>query len=232
MHLAVISDIHLGRGDKSDRFGHDDAEFLGFLGQLERSFDRIVLLGDIWETLSGKSPLHQVQELSIARNAHREIADRFERPQYTYIHGNHDLVAANVLGTPDTMRLEVDGMRLLFTHGHAYDRLARCLSETGVWLGGWLLRLGLGWVTRLFDPFDNLVGGVSRDPDVCDFQRWAVDVAASQQADVVVTGHTHMGVCAEHGDRLFMNSGSCSKGELSFLSIDTRSGSFAVNHGF
>ena len=34
MQLAVISDLHLGRGDRSDRFGHEDSEFLRFLRQL------------------------------------------------------------------------------------------------------------------------------------------------------------------------------------------------------
>ena len=40
MKIAVISDLHLGRGDGSDRFGHDDAEFLRFLDFLEGDFER------------------------------------------------------------------------------------------------------------------------------------------------------------------------------------------------
>jgi len=48
----------------------------------------------------------------------------------------------------------------------------------------------------------------------------------------VVTGHTHRAARTEHGSRLFLNSGSCSEGQLSFLSIDTRRGDYAVNYGY
>jgi predicted phosphodiesterase len=50
--------------------------------------------------------------------------------------------------------------------------------------------------------------------------------------DVVVTGHTHWAARSEHGSRLFLNSGSCSDGKLSFLSLDTRRGDYAVNVGY
>ena len=66
------------------------------------------------------------------------------------------------------------------------------------------------------------------DPASCSFQRWAVRVARERHADVVVTGHTHLATRAEHGDRLFMNSGSCARRQLSFLAIDTHSQSFSV----
>ena len=56
MNIAVISDLHLGSDDATDSFGHDDAEFLRFLGFLEGNFERIVLLGDIWETLTSRCP--------------------------------------------------------------------------------------------------------------------------------------------------------------------------------
>ena len=44
MKLAVISDLHLGRGDGADQFGHQDADFLSFLDHLEDNFERVVLL--------------------------------------------------------------------------------------------------------------------------------------------------------------------------------------------
>ena len=69
MKIAVISDLHLGRGDAADLFGHDDAEFLRFLDFLEGNFERIVLLGDIFETLTCPRPLAQRRELVAAREA-------------------------------------------------------------------------------------------------------------------------------------------------------------------
>jgi predicted phosphodiesterase len=232
MKIAVISDLHLGRGDAADRFGHDDAEFLRFLDYLEGDFERIVLLGDIYETLTSPKPLAQVEELAEAKAAHAEIAARFATPRYRYIHGNHDLVAGHVEAAPSSLELTVDGTKLLFTHGHHHDwmiRRLRWLSEAGVWAGGWLLRMGVESVIRFFDRMDNVLAGVSRDPKLCSFQRWAVANAEARDADIVVTGHTHVGVRAEHGERLFLNSGSCAQGKFSYLSLDTARGDYSVN---
>lgn len=234
MKVAVISDLHLGSGGATDLFGHDDGEFLRFLGFLERNFERIVLLGDVWETLAGSLPGSPLAELAAARAAHPEIAKRFEGPAYSYVHGNHDIVAL-AQGVPEELALEADGVRLLFTHGHQNDfvvRHARWLSELGVWFGGWVRRFGLGPLYRVLGKLDGLRGGASLDARSCSFQRWAVAVARLRSADVVVTGHTHLATRAEHGDRLFLNSGSCAQGAISFSAIDTRSGVFSIHRSW
>jgi predicted phosphodiesterase len=234
MKLAVISDLHLGAGDLADGFGHDDAEFLRFLTFLERNFEKVILLGDIWETLQSRRLGSAREELLLARATHPEIARRFERPSYHYVHGNHDIVAG-LLGVPDELAFEADGVKLLFTHGHQNDGLVqrrRWLSELGVWLGGWIRRVGLNAFYRLCAKIDEARGGFSLDGTRCAFQRWAVAEATRREFDVVVTGHTHLAARSEHGSRLFLNSGSCSEGQLSFLSIDTRRGDYAVNYGY
>jgi len=69
MHVAVISDVHLGTGGRTDAFGHDDAEFLRFLRFLEHQFEHILLLGDIWETLASARLGDAARELGRARAA-------------------------------------------------------------------------------------------------------------------------------------------------------------------
>lgn len=234
MHIAVISDLHLGAGGAADAFGHDDTKFLRFLRHLEDNFEKIVLLGDIWETLTGLLPANAFAQWDAARAAHPEIAKRFERPEYSFVHGNHDIIAA-ARGVPEELVIEVDGLRLLFTHGHQNDlivRRARWLSELGVWLGAWIRRIGLSPLYHLLQKLDGLRGGATTSPDTCSFQRWAVDQARRKSADVVVTGHTHLAALAEHGDRLFLNSGSCAMGAVSFLAIDTRGGKFGVHRSW
>jgi len=235
MEIAVISDLHLGTGDAADGFGHDDADFLKFLTFLERNFEKVVLLGDVWETLTGALPGDPAHELRRARESHREIAARFERPNYLYVHGNHDLVAGAVQGTPDELIIHTGDTRILFTHGHQNDDLVqrrRWLSELGVWLGGWIRRLGLGALYRLLSELDEKRGGLSLDSTRCSFQKWAMDIATEREFDIMVTGHTHLAANAAHGDRLFLNSGSCSEGQLSFLSLDTTRKSYAVHSSF
>lgn len=231
MHIAVISDLHLGQGDRADRFEHDDAEFLQFLNHLERNFERIVLLGDIFETLTCPRPAQQVKALHDARAAHPEIVDRFDRPMYRYVHGNHDLVAAHVLDAPGAIHLQVDGQRILFTHGHGHDWIinhARWVSEWAVWSVGWMMRMGLKPLAQAFETLDRMLSDISAEPDECGFQRWAVNLAQRTESDIIVTGHTHVGVRAEHGDRLFLNSGTCARGGFSFLTMDTARGDYQV----
>ena len=234
MKIAVISDLHLASSAAPDLFGHDDTEFLKFLGFLERNFEKVVLLGDIWETLTGRVP-GPARELARARDSHPEIARRFLRPIYTYIHGNHDFVAGAAEGAPEELTLRVDGVRLLFTHGHQNDMLverARWASEFGVWIGAWIRRFGLSAAYTMLRRLDEKRHGATHDGANCAFQRWAVSVAELKSADVVVTGHTHLATRAEHGSRLFLNSGSCSEGAITFLSIDTRRGAYAVHHSW
>jgi predicted phosphodiesterase len=232
MTIAVISDLHLGPGDRSDVFRHRDVRFLDFLDFLESNFERIVLLGDIWETLTPEWPRDARAALRKSREAHPEIARRFERPRYTYVHGNHDLIAEEVDGAPEELVVVDRGTRILFTHGHRQDpliRRARGISEFGVWLGGWILRLGLDGVHKLFDALDRLRSGAALDPLRCPFQRWAVSLAEARSADVVVTGHTHVPLRTEHPGALFLNSGSCSGGRFSFLTLDVRAGAYVVH---
>jgi predicted phosphodiesterase len=232
MSIAVISDLHLGPGDRSDLFRHEDERFLGFLSFLEKNFERIVLLGDIWETLTPAWPLSPREALRRCREAHPEIARRFAGSQYTYVHGNHDIVAGAAENVPDELVLTHGTTRLLFTHGHHHDvliRNARWLSELGVWFGGWILRLGLQSVYRVLDAVDQLRAGITAAPERCTFQRWAISLAAAREADVVVTGHTHVPLRVEHPRALFLNSGSCADGRFSFLSVDPARGNYGVH---
>jgi predicted phosphodiesterase len=225
LRVAVISDLHLGVGDSADAFGHSDSAFLGFLRRLERDFEHIVLLGDIWETLTSERPFAPVAALRLAREAHPQIARRLERPPYLYVHGNHDLVTADAEGAPEELVLSVEGRRILFTHGHRHDwliRRARWLSELLVWGGGFTRRLGLTVPYRLGAWLDTWLCRARTASPVDSFRTWAVSLAAHRHADVVVTGHTHVPLCRVHPQGVYLNSGSCSEGRFSFLAIDPR----------
>lgn len=230
MQIAVISDLHLGPADRTDLFGHDDAEFLRFLSFLEGNFEKIVLLGDIWETLTSKVPWTPRQALEACHDGHPEIARRFAQPNYQYVHGNHDIVSG-LYGTPQYWDVQAEGVRLHFTHGHMHDlliRRARWASELAVCFGAWLRRFGWGPLYQVFERWDFAVSSADLDPNACTFQRWAVEQARCHQADIVVTGHTHLPTRSEHQNGLFLNSGTCSYGTYSFLSLDTKRGDYQV----
>ena len=232
MKIAVISDLHLGVGDRSDRFGHELNRFLRFLRFLEDNFERVVLLGDIWDPLTTSGRVSAREGLRRCRETHETLGHWFERKPYVYVHGNHDLAAGCLEGAPEHHWVEANGVRILFTHGHQHDVLVRwtpCLAGLGIWLGSWLLRLRLSHLYRFLDRIDCLRSGFSSNASACSFQRWAVTAARAQSADIVVTGHTHYPTKAQHHDVLFLNSGSCADGRFTFLSMDTARGEYAVN---
>ena len=231
MKLAVISDLHIPAAEAPGSFGHEDGEFLRFLRFLETSFEHIVLLGDIWETLTGRAPGKSEQQLRVARESHPELAARFSTPRYSYIHGNHDQVAGDTQRAAESLMVEADGVRILFAHGHQQDALvqrAKFVSETGVWLGGWLRRLGLSSLYQLSERMDQLCAGLTGGGSRA-VRQWAASVAQVYEADVVVTGHTHRAERMECGGRLLLNSGACNQGRYSFLSLDTGNGSYTLH---
>ncbi len=206
-----------------------------FLGFLERNFERIILLGDIWETLTSSLPNGHAEELRLARENHAELAKRLRRPRYTYVHGNHDMIAAEMDSAPSEVRIQSGGVRFLFAHGHQSDALvmrARPVSEIGVWMGGWIRRAGMHAAYKLFDHLDALRSESDTADKPSRVERWAVARAARVQSDIVVTGHTHVARAAEHGNHMFLNSGSCSEGKISFLSLEPRRGRYEVHDSY
>lgn len=241
MQIAVLSDLHLGVKDGLDRFGrHDGAEdaFVSLLERLENSVDKIILLGDIFETLRGAAPGSKKSELMKALACYPRIAKRaLEDRRYQLIQGNHDAIVTRALGTPDLHVIDDDGLRLAFFHGHQLDPIARGhapLSRIAVWLGGWLERIGLpitaweDWLHRA--ELDVNQDGLVHEPDR--FARAAVAFANEhQKADVVITGHTHRAMRTEIAGSMFMNSGTCTGGRLEHLIIDTTTKRFDIHRG-
>lgn len=234
MQIAVLSDLHLGAKDKLDRFDRAvdaEANLVAFLEELETGVDRVVLCGDIFETLRGPLPGPSEDELGKAMAAYPEIARRIvDDPRYVMVCGNHDVIAADRLEVAEFHRESDHGLDLLFFHGHQLDRLARGeapLSRLGVWAGGFLERLGLP-VTQ---GVDTARGHRYPEPDAPTGnprkrERAAVTLGKSMGADVVVNGHTHDLVCRELDGAVYMNSGTCLSGRREALLIDTAGPTF------
>ena len=233
MLIAVLSDLHLGQKDALDRFYREEGaeeRFMRLLNYLENNVDRIVLLGDIFETLRPRRYSRADAELYAVLNAYPEIAKKvFDDPRYVFVHGNHDRVAGTELNAPEFHIVDEHGLRLAFFHGHQFDRMNRepgRISETGIWLGGWVERCGLPivdlWDKRKPKPDSKRAGNKLR------FARQAVALGKEMGADVVVTGHTHKAQRLELDSHLFLNSGTCVAGRREMLLLDTGSQIFRV----
>lgn len=234
VRLAVLSDIHLGAKDALDRFGrtsHAEQGLLATLTELEREVDRIVLLGDIFETLRGVVPGTRAEELKKGLAAYPEIAQRIlEDDRYTYVFGNHDYVAGRVLGVPEFYSVEVRGRRALFFHGHQADWISRGearLSRFALWGSGMLERAGVA-VTQWVDHHRSAPLPPGVRPRVSAVETQALAIGRAMGADIVVNGHTHRAIRHEAGDQIYLNSGTCLCGHREYILLDLEADQYEV----
>lgn len=227
MQIAVLSDLHIGKKNRLDRFCRaDEAEdgLIRMLEKLERAVDRVVLLGDVFETLRGGAPGTLASELRGAMAAYPRLTKRIvEDPRYRYVFGNHDVVAKQVLGAPEYLVEEDHGTKIAFFHGHQMDRLARGrapFSRLGVWMGGVLERAGLP-VTHHVDRHKGAPTPDAHKKDLAVYVHGATQIAEQMGADVVVNGHTHRPRKTSMGGQLYLNSGTWLAGRREVVLLDT-----------
>ena len=238
VRIAVLSDIHLGAKDGLDRFArtkHAEHNLLTTLRELEKEVDRIILLGDIFETLRGVIPGTRAEELKKGLAAYPEIARRIlDDARYTYIFGNHDYVANRVLGAPEFYAVETHGQRALFFHGHQADWISKGearLSRAALWGTGMLERAGVSvtqWVDkhRSAHPADD--GADNKPARVWWVESQALALGKSMGADIVVNGHTHRAIKHEGESQLYLNSGTCLCGHREYVLLDMESNRYEI----
>lgn len=234
MQIAVLSDLHLGKKNRLDRFCRaDEAEdaLVRVLERLERAVDRVVLLGDVFETLRGGAPGPLESELKDAMEAYPRITKRIlDDDRYRYVFGNHDIVAGRMLGAPE-FRVEKDhGQTIAFFHGHQMDRLARGrapFSRLGVWLGGVLERAGLP-ITQRVDRHKGAPSPDAHRRDLRVYVRGAAALGERLGADIVVNGHTHRPRRETIGGQLYLNSGTWLAGRREAVLLDTGAGTYEL----
>ncbi|HRI07958.1 MAG TPA: metallophosphoesterase family protein [Nannocystaceae bacterium] len=227
MKIAAISDLHIGPRRWMDEFRHAEATFLAFLDRLERTHDLIVLVGDVFQTDHDLFPGRRgaVRQLMGARRRLPALAERFARPPYRYVHGNHDQIARDHLGAAETLRLEADGYCAFFVHGHQYDpifRRAEVLARSASWFTGRLRAAGLRPVAQWFEANDIRIKHERFHRGDGPYLSAGRRLLREHSADVVVMGHTHVPVRVEAPEGLIVNTGSCSIGQEMYVSIDTR----------
>ncbi len=224
MDLAVVSDLHIGK-DRADCFHHEESDFLRFLIDLENNYEKIILLGDIFDTLTGPRYGSQQKAFWETVSEYPVLGSRLLSEKYIYVYGNHDIVAHKTVGALSEYIYKENKNRILFTHGHIYDRLAMVARQPAdflIWLGGMLKRAGLNSVYSVLAAADEFFGGTASSPERCLFTQWAVHYAEQRGFDCIITGHTHRLSLFESPRSIYANSGTCSHGDYQFLSINTK----------
>lgn len=225
MRIAVISDLHIGKED-IDLLDHTDAYFSGFLKNLEISFDKIVLLGDIIETLMPEFPGEYEKAFWNAWNHRRQITSRFESNQYTYVYGNHDWIAQKTVNAKERLQIEHKNRKVLFVHGHQTDKVySKNIAESIVFSLGWGIRAGLGSLYRKLAYMESIrhIRGLYLGTEIKKLSR-------QYDANTIVMGHTHTAMIKDFGNILYLNSGHCSFGRIHFISMDLDNDKFELHY--
>lgn len=239
MRIAALSDLHIGTRRFTDAFLHDRAHFIRFLDALEAHHDHVVLVGDVYQAEHGPWPSKAVaaRELARARRRVPELAERFDAPPYVYVHGNHDLIARDELGAHESVTLGDDddtcarGARVHFVHGHQYDPIysgARPAAIAATWFAGRVRAAGLRPVAQWLETRDIEIKDQRFRREHGPYDRAGRALLKQHHARVVVMGHTHVAFRQVVPGGVLVNTGSCSLGAFSWVTIDTDSGDARV----
>lgn len=106
------------------------------------------------------------------------------------------------------------------------------VTETGIWTGGWLLRMGFH---STFAKFERAVSGriLGANPErFLGYRKRALELAKARSANMVVTGHTHRAVIGSpHDGVIYCNSGTCLNETPEALSLDFGRSSWELIRG-
>lgn len=212
MKIAVISDLHIGHSDETHQLGHSDHDFANFLFELEKRYDKIILLGDIFEVeMEIVNSEEDTYKMSVQE--HHAITKRFNSDKYIYVFGNHDCIAKK-FGAVEHYQLRYKGRNYLFVHGHQFDRLYQAVKPRIALRGGLCLLLRL---KMLYRWTSESLPTVRRENEL--FQRTAIEYGSDTNYDFVITGHTHEPMIIE-GDVTYINSGTCTYGRICYVHMD------------
>ena len=227
MQIAVLSDLHLGVKDKLDQFYRTEGaeeQLYSLLDYLEKTVDKIVLLGDIFETLRAKT-FNTEKELVRILKAYPNFSSRIlDNPKYELIQGNHDLDTVSLLNARKQITLSDHNDRILLMHGHQLDPLVadfwtRNFEHFGAWFAGWGARAGFDWTRQMNQISKHKSENNMWKPGM--FEKLSALVAKQKNCNIVVTGHSHHPMKKEFNGTLFMNSGTRVAGRQDLVIIDT-----------
>ncbi len=232
MRIAAFSDLHIGAQPHTDGFQHALPRFEAWLTTLERTHDRIVLLGDIFQTDHGwtRSAAAFRHQLATAQRRLARLWDRFRGGGYVYVHGNHDEIAAEAVGAAEQF-VAPGRYPALFIHGHQFDPVAGAApaaANFGTWTCGRLRAAGLRPVAQWLEGRDVAIKHGRFGGPTGPYAAGAGTLARRHRTPIVVMGHTHVEAIDRIDAGLCINTGTCSGGALSFASVDTEAGRVEV----
>ncbi len=226
VRIAALSDFHIGIADRMCALGHTPDSMLRLLDHLESTHDHVVLLGDIYQCDHAlrTGPQSAARQLEQARARTPWLTERLSQDNYTLVHGNHDAITRVVLGAPTAVRFGDADFSVLLTHGDAHDPVigtAPRVSATATWASGRIRSAGLRPVADWLEGRDVSIKADRFQVPGGPYAQGAETLIARESVDVVVFGHTHVPWRTEVAGGILLNTGTCSRGQQMYASVDT-----------
>ena len=221
MNILVLSDLHIGKGDRFDTFGWNEDEFISLLERIRlfMNVEKIILNGDVFELMKYKK--EEVYQ------AYPKIRQYFNKDFFVYLKGNHDII--NNEGSLIYQIKNSSGKLIHIEHGHNADLL------NGTKIGRLLGSIGFRFLKLLTKnekmleiyykivEFDDHINRIPRKYDSVKYLHYALKLL--RQSDLVVFGHTHKIEAHKtyylNSKKKYLNCGSCSLGRFQAVVIDT-----------
>jgi UDP-2,3-diacylglucosamine pyrophosphatase LpxH len=210
----ILSDVHLGA--EVSRASAATAMLR------EKSFRRLILLGDIFADLNfGRLKKEHWKFLG----AIRKLSNPKRNVEVVWVEGNHDLgltqVMSHLVGVRvfQEYRWTYGGLRHLAIHGHQFDGFAVNsvpLSHVGTWFYLLLQKLDLRgnplsrWIDRLNTRWLRMSPKVAAG---------AIAYARQRDVDRIFCGHTHAAMHLERDGIHYYNSGGWIDSRLTYITI-------------
>ena len=219
MRIATFGDLHLSHISALDKFKGREENLLHFDDHLNRTHEKIVLMGDIFQTDYGFYPGPRPDVLEMILNRYPRIIRRWGSKSCQIIFGNHDRITDRLLGTAKQIHLKKDGWHLWFIHGHQFDPFIgeKRFPYLFTWMIGGMRRAGFRRLADFLEgPFYDLGQKLFHA-----LTSKAREELMGGKNDVIIMGHSHQATCLPFGKGVYVNSGDCFCRFMKYISIDT-----------
>jgi predicted phosphodiesterase len=234
MKIAILSDMHLQENMRASNFKHSDDQLLSLFKYLDRTYEEIYLVGDIFEcqqTLLYPSKNQQQIVLNKTITTYRKSFDyaAANALKFKYLSGNHD----SIMHEGDKEKLPYQLTKIYkgreitlvtekgtidIRHGeerHQYDSWIKYILWLGTWLGGLLERL-----TNKNIPM--------RTGKPSTFPNNSFETLCGGNSNILlgIRGHNHVsetyGILINDFKRTYVNAGFSNKNVINIAEVNTK----------
>lgn len=215
LDAVIVSDIHLGSPASQPR------RVLDFLRPIEAgevAVQRLLINGDLFDTIDARLDRHEWKVLSLLSRLARQI-------EVVWIRGNHDLPEPEIVAGLAGIRLvdefcfQSGDQTILCIHGDRWDDFIRNYPVT-TWVADVIYQL-----LQKLDRTHTLARAAKTNSKTFvrttdKVRHLAIEHAKKMGASIICCGHTHQPLSSQSGGVAYFNSGCWTDRPCNYLTVE------------